>query len=526
MVGGMSNEPVAGGRAGKGIRWWPACVIVALWAGIAYSIWFSPEVQRQDRFLRCAGVSLGAGVLLFIWATAASRLPKSVRRFIALSGLMASVGAMAVFRIKGVTGDLVPIVEFRWSQRAALERVAPAAQAGEPASGSAAAKEVAAGEYPQFQGPNRDGRFPDPGFTLDLAGNPPKEVWRRAVGPAWSGFAVSGGKAVTSEQRGEEETMVCYDLATGNPLWSHGVPGRYATTIAGEGPRSTPSLAEGKAVALGATGILVCVDLESGRRVWHVDLRQELGAGQPEWGFSGSPLIHKGMVIVPAGGTGGKALAAYGLEDGKLRWGAGEGGAGYSSAAVFELAGREQVVCVQGGKVRGCDARDGAILWEHVWPGSYPKVSIPARTAPDQLLISAGYGVGSELLQFKAGEEGKMDVTRLWKSISLKSKFANYVVEGGHVYGLDDGTMACVELESGKRVWKDGRYGHGQMLLVGSKLLVMAESGELVEVRPSAEGHEELGRVAILNGKTWNPPALAGRYLLARNDKEAVCLKF
>ena len=91
---------------------------------------------------------------------------------------------------------------------------------------------------------------------------------------------------------------------------------------------------------------------------------------------------------------------------------------------------------------------------------------------------------------------------------------------------MDDGTMACVNLENGKRVWKDGRYGHGQMLLVGAKLLVMAESGELVEVRPNAERHEELGRVAILNGKTWNPPALAGRYLLARNDKEAVCLKF
>lgn len=514
----MSNQPT-GAEIAKGVRWWPAWIVVALWAVSVSAVWFSPEVQRQDRFLRCVVISLVAAALMLLWALLISRFSLKTRLKLLGGTIVAGVAAAALFEIRGVTGDLFPIVEFRWKKRAELAQV-------NPSTTTTKSMVATAGDYPQFQGPNRDGRFPKPPFTLDLTTNPPKELWRKELGPAWSGFAVAQGRAVTLEQRGEQETIVCYDLATGAPLWSHGVQARYATTIAGEGPRGTPTLVEGKVVVLGATGMLVCVELTTGKPLWTVDLRQELGAGLPEWGFSASPLVHNGKVIVPAGGSDNRALVAYGLADGKLVWGTGGGGAGYSSAMALELAGREQIVCVQGGTVRGVDPADGAPLWEHSWPGSYPKVSVPVRTAPDELLISAGYGVGSELLKFSLGEQGKVMVERAWKSIALKSKFANFFVEGGYAYGLDDGIMVCVALADGKRVWKNGRYGHGQMLMIGGKLLVMAESGELVVVAPNPERHEELGRLPVLNGKTWNPPALAGRYLLVRNDKEAVCLRF
>jgi outer membrane protein assembly factor BamB len=95
------------------------------------------------------------------------------------------------------------------------------------------------------------------------------------------------------------------------------------------------------------------------------------------------------------------------------------------------------------------------------------------------------------------------------------------VVHGQHVYGLDDGVLTCIDPASGDRVWKDGRYGHGQLILAGGLLLVQTEEGEIVLIDPSPEGLRELTRFGALSGKTWNAPALAGSLLLVRNDQEA-----
>jgi outer membrane protein assembly factor BamB len=140
-------------------------------------------------------------------------------------------------------------------------------------------------------------------------------------------------------------------------------------------------------------------------------------------------------------------------------------------------------------------------------------------------LISSGYGIGSELVQVSHDPSESWSATRIWKSNRLKSKFANIIVNGDYIYGLDDGIFVCLDLASGARQWKRGRYGHGQLILVGDLLLVMAENGDLILLEPTAEQHRELTRFAVLDGKTWNPPALAGEYLLVRNDKEAACYR-
>jgi outer membrane protein assembly factor BamB len=141
----------------------------------------------------------------------------------------------------------------------------------------------------------------------------------------------------------------------------------------------------------------------------------------------------------------------------------------------------------------------------------------------DRVLVSSGYGTGSELLQFKKDPPGGFSVSRVWKSIRLKSKFANPVFYEGHIYGLDDGIMVCLEAANGALKWKEGRYGHGQLILIADLLIVMAENGELILLAPQPNESSELGRLRVLKGKTWNPPALAGPYLLVRNDQEAAC---
>ena len=143
----------------------------------------------------------------------------------------------------------------------------------------------------------------------------------------------------------------------------------------------------------------------------------------------------------------------------------------------------------------------------------------------DRVLVSSGYGVGSELLHIQPDDTGMFRAERLWKTNRLKAKFNNLVTRDGYVYGLDDGILACLEIATGDLKWKDGRYGHGQFILVRDVLLVTAENGQVALIDPVPTERRELTRFQALEGKTWNPPALAYDLLLVRNDQEAACYR-
>ena len=189
------------------------------------------------------------------------------------------------------------------------------------------------------------------------------------------------------------------------------------------------------------------------------------------------------------------------------------------------LAGRRQILAYNHRHITAHDAADGAVLWEYPWGRGYPHVAVPVVAGPDRVLFSAGYGVGSELLEIKPAADGRLAAERVWQSLKLKAKFANPVARDGFLYGLDDGVFTCLDLRDGAPKWKEGRYGHGQGLLVGDLFLLMAENGELVLLRPTPAGPGELHRFRVFSSKTWNPPALAGDLLVVRNDLEAVCLR-
>jgi outer membrane protein assembly factor BamB len=185
------------------------------------------------------------------------------------------------------------------------------------------------------------------------------------------------------------------------------------------------------------------------------------------------------------------------------------------------MAGREQIILFGGASIAGHDPTTGALLWEYPFPAEQPNVAQPLTLPGDRLLISAGYGVGSKVIAIAADDASVLRPALLWETPRLKSKFANMVSHGGLVYGLDDGVLTCLDPASGERRWKAGRYGHGQLVLIGDLLFVQTEEGEAVLVDPTPEGHRELARTALLDGKTWNPPAFSGARLLVRNDREA-----
>lgn len=488
-------------------------VIIALAAVAILVVWLIPETQRQYRYMRTAMVLSGTCLLLVLWLLFLSRLRWSIR----LSGfslvVLAIVAVRLSFRIRGVNGDLLPIVEPRWKHRANLEITT---------SGTKPARQKAAGEFLQFYGPERNAILGGPAIQSDWASHPPKLLWKQPIGAAWSGFVVKDGLAVTLEQRGDKECVAAYDVLTGKPVWTHTEDTHYNTTIAGEGPRSTPTISSNRIFALGATGILNCLDLEGGNVLWTKDLPKEHGTHPPGWGYAGSPLVLGETVLVSIGGSAG-ILAAYSADGGKLLWSAGGGEPDYSSPISATLLGVPQIILFAN-RIISFDS-GGKELWHHPWPGGHPHITPPLVITSNLLAVSSGYGTGCELVQVNRDAEGKWTAERLWKSMAPKSKFGPLFHVGDCLYGLDDGIFCCVELKTGQRKWKDGRYGHGQGLLVQNVILLTTEKGEIVLVQPDPEKLVELARFKVFDDKTWNPPALAGDYLLMRNDKEAACLQ-
>ncbi|MBI4662877.1 MAG: PQQ-like beta-propeller repeat protein [Verrucomicrobia bacterium] len=513
---GIQSE-IADATRPHSIRWWPAFLILALAAVVLIWIWVWYGVSRQDRNIATVQVIFFTLILLLLWVVFFSRFRPRIRRTILAGVFGLIISAAGLFRIRGVTGDLLPILEFRWKPKP--PSTVPVTAPGTPG----AQISPSAFDYPQFLGPFRNATVSGPKLERDWTSSPPASVWRQPIGPAWSGFAILGHHAVTQEQHGEDEMVVCYDLLTGKVIWSHADKAHYHTTIAGEGPRATPTLAGNRVYSLGATGILNCLDLAAGRRIWSKDIIQENQSRVPDWGLSGSPLVVDHLVVVSAGGHDNRSLVACDKENGQFVWGGGSDGTGYSSPYLAMLGGTRQILIFNSSGVAAHAVDSGRILWEYPWPGGHPHVALPVVLPDNQVLVSSGYGTGSELLRILA--ERNWLPRRVWKSTRLKAKFTNVVYRDGFIYGLDDGILVCLDASDGSLKWKEGRYGHGQVILNGDLLLLLSESGEVVLLEPVPAEHRKLAAFPALEGKTWNPPALAGEFLLVRNDKEAACYR-
>jgi outer membrane protein assembly factor BamB len=507
-----------------GPRWWVPVGLVLL-AGSAIAGLEATQVTFREHMM--VAIIMLTSLLLALWGILFTGLPRPWRLGGLGALLAAVVGAGLIIRnytrVEGsYTGAGLPRLVWKWT---------PDTDSQLPAIAPVQSKALNMGEsagfsFPQFLGPGRtnfvDGAHLPQGWTATR----PEEVWRHPIGSGWSGFAVAGIRAVTQEQRGEQELAVCYNLLDGQVLWAHTNTVRFAEELGGPGPRATPTLQDNRVYAVGAAGTLDCLDLSTGERIWTVETLKNPGAENLTWGKSNSPLVMDDLVVVTGGGAG-PLLMAFDRDTGTPIWEGGNGSASYASPVLASLNGQNQLLTVNAKSVSGHDPANGRVLWQYDWPGSTPKVSQPVAVAPDKVFISSGYGIGAVLLQLTAAEEnGPFSIREVWRNRNMKTKFTNVAVREGFVYGLDEGILACIELETGNRRWKEGRYGHGQLLLVENVLLIQLESGSVALVEASPDQHREIARWPALKSKTWNNPALAGLYLLLRNDREAICLKF
>jgi outer membrane protein assembly factor BamB len=467
-----------------------------------------------------------------LWVT---RNWPSRRRLLPLSGCLCLIyGAFLLVRTQGVGGDFQSAVHFRWTPTAEQEYLSELRRTGEPGAPIDERRELALrpGDWPGFRGQNRDGNVPDVRIATDWNDTPPKSLWRRRIGPAWSSVAVVGVRLFTHEQLGQEEAVVCLDATNGRTLWSHRDAARHEDGQGEVGPRATPAFADGRIFALGATGILNCLDAVSGDLRWSHDITVDAGTKVPVWGFSSSPLVAGELVVVFAGSESSesqKTLLAYHVGSGELAWAAAAGKTSYSSAQLASFAGSTQLLFVSDGGLFAFDPSNGAVLWRH--PTSSVSFGIPRAVQPHSvgangILFDAGADVGTALVNLRPGA-GTENIEELWVSRQLKPSFNDFVIHDGAVYGFDSRVFACLDLETGKRRWGGGRYGSGQVLLLADQplLVVVTEEGELVIVAADPDQHHELGRFQAIDGKTWNHPVIAHGRLYIRNAKELACFE-
>ncbi len=505
------------------------------------------------------------GLSLVVGAVASRRLSAGPRRALMIAAILLGSGVWALVRTGGVTGEVRSDFHWRWTlspeerllaqarddiparpapefPAPASSPAAPAATPEKPAAAPAAiastwdaTKEVEKTvpadptvpkrepEWNGFRGPNRDSVVRGSAITTDWTRSAPVELWRRPIGPGWSSFSVDGDVIYTQEQRGAEELVSAYNLKTGAPVWRHRDPVRFYESNGGPGPRGTPTLANGRVYAMGATGVLNALRARDGSRFWSKNAATDTEVTVPEWGVASSPLVIDDIVIVAVSGR----LVAYDAATGERRWLGPTGGGGYSSPHLLTIDGVPQVILLRGSRTISLAPEDGKLLWEHTWePGG--TIVQPALGPDGDVLISLSNmsGIGMKRLAVSKGSSG-WNVQEMWTSTGLKPYFNDYVVHKGHAYGFDGSILSCLDLNDGARKWKGGRYGYGQMILLADQdlLLVLSEEGDLALVSATPDKYTEVAKFKVLDAKTWNHPVVIRDVVLVRNGEEMAAFR-
>ena len=502
---------------------------------------------------------------LVAWAVATRHLQDGVRRASLVAAILLACAPFALIRTAGIKGGAGSEFHWRWTptpeqlllaqasdepkplppstapasittpaeipkepetstaKAAAKPAAAPAPPIAETIEAAAPAATETPAEWPGFRGPGRDSVVRGVRIETDWSKSPPVAIWRRPIGPGWSSFAVRGDLLYTQEQRGDDEIVSCYRLSTGEPVWRHRDAVRFYESNGGAGPRATPTLSHGRVYTLGATAVLNALDARSGKVVWSRNAATDTGRQIPQWGIASSPLVVDDIVVVAVSGT----LAAYDLATGSPRWVGPQHGGSYSSPQLVTLDGVRQILVLSAPGAVSVSPADGKLLWEHTWEGG--AIVQPAITADGGVLINAMSmmgGMATRRLAVTRGPGGWTAEER-WTSNGLKPYFNDFVVHKGHAFGFDGSILACIDIEDGKRKWKGGRYGNGQLVLLADQdlLLVLSEDGELALVAATPDKFTELARFPALDAKTWNHPVLVGDVLLVRNGQEMVAFR-
>lgn len=466
-------------------------------------------------------------VAWFVWAWS------FFRGAMIATGTVVVVAAAIVFwtliDITGLTGDAA--VEVAWRKRA----TPVIGSETRPTSAAAVLGEVT---WSGYLGSHRTGIIEGLSVTSDWLTHEPQELWRVNCGAGWSSFAATETTLFTQEQIDGHDCVTARSRNGGELIWLTPEAGDgFVSGLGGDGPRSTPTLAKCddddqdtiSIFAIGPSGLLRRLDGTTGREVWAVDTLSEFKGENLVHGVCGSPLVVDGRVIVCPPSEHGPCLAAFDVASGSFVWKSdSDWRASYASPDLMTIHGRPQVVVHAAKGVIAVDPTNGKTIWEHPWTNEWDNnatqpITIP--DAPDELLLATGYRGGAVRLRFDPSATPWQPEV-VWETRrTMRTKFCNMAVFESVLVGLDNGILCGVDIDTGKQLWKKGRYGHGQMLQAGNLLLIVSEKGKLHMLRPNAKSNNEQASVVALDRKTWNHPIVVGQEIVIRNDQEIVCFE-
>jgi outer membrane protein assembly factor BamB len=365
---------------------------------------------------------------------------------------------------------------------------------------------------------NRDGKSAETGLLKAWPSGGPTRVWQATgAGEGYSSFSVADGRLYTLGARGGMEYVMAFDEATGKKIWEV-ENGRRFSNDRGDGPRGTPTVEGSLLYAYGASGDLRALDAASGKTQWHVNVLEQFGGRNIQWGLSESPLVLRDRIIVNAGGSGASILAVN-KKDGSLLWRSQSDEAGYSSAILHEVGGIPQAIVFTAQRALGVDTRDGRLLW------SYDRVS--NRTANiatpiargNHVFLSSDYGTGAALLQLTPSGQ-TITAKEVYFTNDMRNHHASSVLIGEHLYGFSSAILTAMKFDTGEVAWRDRSVGKGSVIFADDRLYLYSETGVVGLAEANPAGYREHGRFEIRSGSlpTWSHPVVANGKLYLRDQ--------
>ncbi|MFL5242604.1 MAG: PQQ-binding-like beta-propeller repeat protein [Gemmataceae bacterium] len=383
-----------------------------------------------------------------------------------------------------------------------------------------------AGDWPQFLGPNRNGVSNEKDLIKTWPKEGPKVLWQRDVGVGYSGPAVSEGCLILFHRLDDKEVVEALDSETGKNRWSFSYDTNYQDDLGkGDGPRSTPILSGGFVYALGAEGMLHCLELKTGKQVWNRALAQDYPFRKGFFGVATSPIIEGDALVVNVGAKGA-GIVALDKKTGKELWKATNQEASYSSPVSATIDGARHLIFFTREGLVSLDPANGKVRFSKRWR-SRMAASVNAATpvvVDDQIFLSACYGTGAVLLKVTKDEPEE-----IWKGDeTLSNHYDTSVHNAGFLYGLDGrqeqgAQLRCVEIKTGKVEWTQKDFGCASLILADGRFFALTENGDLVLFEANPKAYRELARAAVITGPCRSPLALANGRLYGRDGKKLVC---
>lgn len=385
------------------------------------------------------------------------------------------------------------------------------------------------GDSPQFRGPRRDGQA---GGGNNIANSwprsGPKPEWSAGgLGEGYSAVSVANGRVYTMGLVGTDEKVFALNERDGRPGWSVSTGGGAYRDGTGDGPRCTPTVDGDRIYALGALGDLVCLDARTGQRRWHKNVLKEFGGNAGHWGICESPLIDGDKVIVTPGGRGA-TLVALNKNNGDEIWKSrvpSDPGPGYASAIAIEVGGVRQYVNFTARGLIGVRANDGEFLWQSNSSANGTANCSAAVFHDNHVFYGSGYGTGGSCLRLESnGNTTRAD--EVYKTKDMKNHHGGMVVVDGFLYGCDEQILTCIDMLSGKVMWKERSPGKGSITFADGMLIVRNEQGPVTLVEANSQRYVEKGQFDQPNRsrrQAWAYPVVANGHLLLRDQETLLC---